>query len=262
MNIQLYASGANNSWNRVQMATQAFNRSVWNGVKPDDKKTEEERKDRLSLSPMGQLQSRLESLMSQKQSIIEQKNQLIADTLDAGGDVKSIQSMISLYEEQINNIETQISQTMKEMVEGQLNDKDEEKQEKEPETKEELQQRQMNDLSSASMDFERTGQIYSAHVHKKGEASVLSQEIAMDGGRGGAAPGKQDRLNELLEEADELYAEAMEGYAKLNVSLNETAEEASHRHELESEEEEAEKEPGLLEKEDPKKELERVNVLQ
>lgn len=242
MNIQLQA-GAKTPWNRVQMATQAFNRSVWNGIKPDDKKTEEERKDRLSLSPMGQLQSRLESLMSQKQSIIEQKNQLIADTLDAGGDMKSIQSMISLYEEQISNIETQISQTMKEMVEGQLNKEDEEKAEKEPETKEELQRRQMNDLSNASMDFERTGQIYSAHVHKKGEASALAQEIELDGGRGGAAPGKQERLSELLKEADELYAEAMKGYADLNVSLDETAEEASHRHELESEEEAAAEEP-------------------
>lgn len=76
--------------------------------------------------------------------------------------------MISLYEEQISNIETQISQTMKEMVEERLDEKDEDKVEKEPETKEELQRRQMNELSGASMDFERTGQIYSAHVHKKG----------------------------------------------------------------------------------------------
>ncbi len=249
MKIQLYAANADNSWNRVQMAAQAFNRSAWGGIKANDKKTEEECRDRLSLSPMGQFQSRLESLMSQKQSIIEQKNQLIADTLDAGGDIKSIQSMISLYEEQISNIETQISQTMKEMVEEQLEEKDEEKLEKEPETKEELQRRQMNELSSASMDFERTGQIYSAHVHKKGEASALAQEIALDGGRGGAAPGKQERLNELLKEADELYTEAMKGYADLNVSLKESAEEASHRHELKSEEEVAEEEPGLLEKE-------------
>lgn len=249
MNIQLQA-GAGSSWSRVQMAAQAFNRSAWSSVKANDPKTEEERRDRLSLSPMGQFQSRLESLMAQKQSIIEQKNQLIADTLDAGGDISSIQSMISLYEEQISNIETQISQTMKEMVEERLEKKDEEKAEKEPETKEELQRRQMNELSSASMDFERTGQIYSAHVHKKGEASVLAQEIELDGGRGGAAPGKLERLNDLLKEADELYEEAMKGYADLNVSLKESAEEASHRHELESEEDAAEKGPGLLEKEE------------
>lgn len=80
------------------------------------------------------------------------------------------------------------------------------------------------------------------------EASALASEIELDGGRGGAAPGKQERLNELLKEADELYGEAMKGYAKLNVSLKESAEEASHHHELESEEEAAEKGPGLLEK--------------
>ncbi len=249
MHIQLQ-TGAGSPWNRVQMAAQAFNRSAWSSVKASDPKTEEERRDRLSLSPMGRFQSQLESLMTQKQNIIEQKNQLIADTLDAGGDTKSIQSMISLYEEQISNIETQISQTMKEMVEERLDEKDEDKVEKEPETKEELQRRQMNELSGASMDFERTGQIYSAHVHKKGEASALASEIELDGGRGGAAPGKQERLNELLKEADELYGEAMKGYAKLNVSLKESAEEASHHHELESEEEAAEKGPGLLEKEE------------
>lgn len=249
MNIQFYAASANNSRNRVQMAAQAFNRSAENSIKAHDKKTEDARRDRLSLSPMGRFQNRLESLMSQKQSIIEQKNQLIADTLDAGGDIKSIQSMISLYEEQISNIETQISQTMKEMAEESLEEKDEEKAEKEPETKEELQRRQMNELSSASMDFERVGQVYSAHVHKLGEANVMASEIKLDGGRGGAAPGKLERLNELLKETDELYTEAMKGYADLNVSLKESAEKASHRHELASEKEAAEKGPGLLEKE-------------
>ena len=87
------------------------------------------------------------------------------------------------------------------------------------------------------MDLERTGQIYSAYIHKQGAANVLEQEIKLDGGRGGAAtPGKSERLQELRQDIDELYTETMEGYADLNVSLKESAEEAAHRHELESEE--------------------------
>ena len=134
-------------------------------------------------------------------------------------------------------MDSQISQTMKDMVEEQLDKAEEEKQEKEPETEEELQRKQMNELNSASMDYERANQIYSAHLEKKRAASTLASEIELDGGRGGAAPGKQERLSELLQEADELYTDAMKGYVDLNVSLKETAEEASHRHELENEEE-------------------------
>lgn len=237
MGIQLQAIGMNSPWNRIQMATQSMNQSARRSMAVQGQKEDDRRQDRVSLSPMGQMQSRLESLMAQKQNIIEQKNQLIADTLDAGGDVGSIQSMISLYEEQVRNLDTQISQTMKDMVEDQLDKAEEEKQEKEPQTKEELQNRQMSELNSASMDYERASQIYSAHLEKKRAASTLASEIKLDGGRGSVAPGKQERLNELLQEADELYTDTMKGYADLNVSLKETAEEASHRHELESEEE-------------------------
>ena len=231
--------GQNNTWNKVQMALQSVDQKARQGKKAGRAQEEERRQDRVDLSPMSRIQSRIESLMSQKQSIIEQKNQLIADTLDAGGDIKSIQSMISLYDEQISNIETQISQTMKEMMEDSLEEEKEEKKDEEPLTKEEQQRRQMNELTSASMDYERTGQIYSAYVHKQGEANVMAAEIKMDGSRGGSAPmGKQERLNDLKQEIDELYTEAMEGYADLSVSLKESAEEAARRPELESEEDE------------------------
>lgn len=236
MYVQL-RTGLTNPWEQLQRATQSINQSARQGIRPGDRTEEDARRqDRLTLSPMNQFQSRLESLMSQKQDIIEQKNQLIADTLDAGGDIRQIQSMVSLYDEQISNIDSQISQTMKDMMED-PQDKEEEQEGKKPETKEELQQKQMNDLGSASMDLERTGQIYSAYIHKQGAANVLEQEIKLDGGRGGAAtPGKSERLQELRQDMDELYTETMEGYADLNVSLKESAEEAAHRHELESEE--------------------------
>lgn len=235
MGIQLQGIGVNSAWNRMQMAAQSINQSA--RAAQGQKAGEDRRQDRLQLSPMSQMQSRLENLMAQKQNIIEQKNQLIADTLDAGGDVGSIRSLISLYEEQVRNLDSQISQTMKDMVEEQLDKAEEEKQEKEPETKEAQQQRRMSELNSVSMDYERASQVYSAHLEKKRAASTLASEIELDGGRGGAAPGKEERLNKLLQEADELYTDAMKGYADLNISLKETAEEASHRHELESEEE-------------------------
>ena len=209
MYVQL-RTGLTNPWEQLQRATQSINQSARQGIRPGDRTEEDARRqDRLTLSPMNQFQSRLES---------------------------QIQSMVDLYDEQISNIDSQISQTMKDMMED-PQDKEEEQEGKKPETKEELQQKQMNDLNSASMDLERTGQIYSAYIHKQGAANVLEQEIKLDGGRGGAAtPGKSERLQELRQDIDELYTETMEGYADLNVSLKESAEEAAHRHELESEE--------------------------
>ena len=205
--------------NRVQQAAHAVNQSASRSMKSGKNKNgQESREDRVQLNPMRQAQSMLDHLMEQKQNLIEQKNQLVADTLAAGGDMDSIRALVSLYDEQINNIDVQISQTMKDMVEDQL-EKAEEKEEKEPETKEELQIRQLNNLSNASLDYEQVKQVHSAHEQKKRDASILSMEIKMDNSRGGVSQGKKDRLAEVLKEADELYTEAMKGYVDLNVSL-------------------------------------------
>lgn len=225
--------------NRIQLAAHSVNQSASRSVKTGKNK-DERREDRVQLNPMRQAQSMLDHLMEQKQNLIEQKNQLVADTLAAGGDMDSIRALVSLYEEQISNIDVQISQTMKDMVEEQL-EKEEEKEEKEPETKEELQIRQLNNLSSVSMDYERVNQIHSAHEEKKREASILETEIKLDSSRGGVSQGKKDRLAEVLEEADALYTEAMKGYADLNVTLKEEGEETvKQQQQIESREQQEE----------------------
>lgn len=43
-----------------------------------------DRKDTLSISPLGKTNSLIESLMKQKQDIIERKNELIGNTLEKG----------------------------------------------------------------------------------------------------------------------------------------------------------------------------------
>lgn len=245
---QLRASGTGSPWNRVQMAAQSVNqkasRSVQSGKKAADG---ERREDRVQLNPMKQVQSMIDHLMEQKQNLIEKKNQMIADTVGKGGDIRSIQSLIELYDEQINNIETQISQTMKEMMERQLEKKEEGKEE-EPGTKEEQQIRQLSKLSNASLDYEKVSQVYSAYGQKKRDASILAQEISMDNSRGGVAPAKNERLGEMLKEADQLYSEAMKGYVDLNVTLREDEEEniqnLQQAESREHEEETAQKLPG------------------
>lgn len=232
----LRSAGAGSPWNRVQMAAQAVNRRAGRMEPEKRKEGEERREDRVQLNPMKQAQSIIDHLMDQKQNLIEQKNQLIADTLGGGGDINSIQALVSLYDEQISNLDTQISQTMKDMVELQL-EKKEEKEEKEPGTKEEQQIRQLSKLSGASMEYEQVNQIHSAYGQKKREASIMASEMRLDNSRGGVAPGKNERLAEVLEEADALYTDAMKGYVDLNVALREDEEDAiQDQQQLESKE--------------------------
>lgn len=227
--------------NRVQLAAQSLNQSASHSTQPGKRKAgQERREDRVQLNPMKQVQNMIDHLMEQKQNLIEQKNQLIADTLAGGGDVSSIQALVSLYDEQISNIDTQISQTMKDMIERQL-EKKEEKEGKDPETKEEQQIRQLNKLSSISMDYEQVNQVYRAHGQKKREANIMAQEIKMDNSRGGVASGKNERLADVLEEADQLYKEAIRGYVNLNVVMKEDEkEELQDQKQLERQEEESE----------------------
>ncbi len=50
--------------------------------------------------------------MEQKQSLLERKNQWVNSALENGQDIKSIHDMLESYEEQLNELEQQISQEM------------------------------------------------------------------------------------------------------------------------------------------------------
>lgn len=223
MNIQTGRMKTGITGNRIQMAAQVMNRKALRDTQAGKRKEgQERREDKVQISPNNQLQGRLDFLMERKQELIERKNELMA----SGADWDSIQAMVALYEEQISNVETEISQTLKDMVEEQLEKAEEEKQDgKDPETKEEQQMQYLNDLSNTSMDYKQVSQVHKAHDQKEREANVLSMEVKLDDSRGGASKGKRDRLGEVLDEADQLYKKAMKGYAHLNKSLKEQGEE-------------------------------------
>lgn len=223
MNIQTGRMKTGITGNRIQMAAQVMNRKALRDTQAGKRKEgQERREDKVQISPNNQIQGRLDFLMERKQELIERKNELMA----SGADWDSIQAMVALYEEQISNVETEISQTLKDMVEEQLEKAEEEKQDgKDPETKEEQQMQYLNDLSNTSMDYKQASQVHKAHDQKEREANVLSMEVKLDDSRGGASNGKRERLGEVLDEADQLYKKAMKGYAHLNKSLKEQEEE-------------------------------------
>lgn len=239
MNIQTGRMKTGIAGNRIQMAAQIMNRKALRDAQSGKRKEgQERREDKVQISPNNQMQGRLDFLMERKQELIERKNELMA----SGADWDSIKAMVALYEEQISNVETEISQTLKDMVEEQLEKAEEEKKEgKEPETKEEQQLQNMNNLSNASMDYKQVNQVHKAHDQKEREASVLSMEVKLDDSRGGASKGKRERLGEVLDEADQLYKKAMKGYAHLNKSLKEQEEENVEKQKELGREEEVEK---------------------
>lgn len=239
MNIQAGRVKMGSAGNRIQMATQVMNRKSMREAQAGKRKDgQERREDKVQISPNNQMQGRLDFLMERKQELIERKNELMA----SGADWDSIKAMVALYEEQISNVETEISQTMKEMVEEQLEKAEEEKKEgKEAETKEEQQLQYMNNLSNASMDYKQVSQVHKAHDQKKREAGILAMEVKLDDSRGGASKGKREKLGEVLDEADQLYRKAMKGYAHLTKSLNELEEENVEEQQKAEREEEVER---------------------
>ena len=234
MNIQAGGMKRGSTWNKVQMAAHSMNRKAMRDTQSaKGKDGKDRRNDKVQITPENQMQGRLDFLMERKQELIERKNELMA----SGADWDSIKAMVALYEEQISNVETEISQTLKEMVEEQLEKAEEEKKDgKDPETKEEQQIQHLNNISNASLDYKQVGQIHKAHDQKKRDASVITMEVKLDDSRGGASKGKREHLGEVLSEADQLYKRAMKGYAHLNKSLDEEEEEnTEEQKELKSE---------------------------
>lgn len=223
MNMQAGRVKTGSAGNRIQMAAQVMNRkSIREAQAGKRKEGQERREDKVQLTPENRMQGRIDFLMERKQELIERKNELMA----SGADWDSIKAMVALYEEQISNVETEISQTMKEMVEEQLEKAEEEKKDgKDPETKEEQQLQYMNNLSNASMDYKQVSQVHKAYDQKRRDASIMSMEVKLDDSRGGASKGKREELGEVLDEADQLYRKTMKGYAHLSKSLNDMEEE-------------------------------------
>lgn len=240
MNIQLNLQSnrvkTGSTSNRMQMTMSAVNRKSLREAQSGKRKDgQDRREDRVQISQSNQMQGRLDFLMERKQELIERKNEVMAS-----GDWDSVKAMVAMLEEQISNVETEISQTMKEMIEEQLEKAEEEKKNgKDPETKEEQQMQYLNNLSNASMDYKQVSQVHKAHDKKEGEARVLSKEVELDDSRpGGASKGKREHLGEVLDEADQLYKKAMKGYAKINASLDDMEEEnVEEKKKLNSEEE-------------------------
>ncbi len=171
-------------------------------------------RDTVEISLFGQNNSRIKYLMEQRQSLLERKNEWLQSAMEKGEDVKSLRDMLDSYEEQMKELDQQISQEMARQNREQL-DKAQQaaKKEEEPKTKEEIEQERMASLMALSSGISQAETVQSSQTRIDGEARVLESEIKMDKGRTGdteITAKKEEQLARLQAKAAELTSAAGE----------------------------------------------------
>ena len=155
-----------------------------------DRTKDEEDQDTVTISLFGQNNnSRIKNLMGQRQLLLEQKNELLHTTMENGGDKQSIQDLLESYEEQLKELDQQISQEMIKQKEKQLTKEESSKEKEEAMTEEELEQKRVSNLLALSSGMSQMETAKSSKTQIEGEIRVLESEIELDKGRCGASQG-------------------------------------------------------------------------
>lgn len=166
-----------------------------------DRTKDEEDQDTVTISLFGQNNnSRIKNLMGQRQLLLEQKNELLHTTMENGGDKQSIQDLLESYEEQLKELDQQISQEMIKQKEKQLTKEESSKEKEEAMTEEELEQKRVSNLLALSSGMSQMETAKSSKTQIEGEIRVLESEIELDKGRCGASQGlvkKEEKLAQL-----------------------------------------------------------------
>lgn len=182
-------------------------------------------RDTVTISFLGQSSnSRIRNLMEQKQSLLERKNQWVNSALENGQDIKSIHDMLESYEEQLNELEQQISQEMARQNSGQP-EKVQSSKNDEPKTKQEIEQEKISNLVDLSSGMSQIRTVQSSQTRVEGEARVLESEIKMDKGRTGdteITAKKEEKLVQLQQKAAELTANTVKISGEINEIISET----------------------------------------
>lgn len=130
----------------------------------------------------------MDSLLKQKETIIKNKNDLIARTQEDGGDISAIQDQLKNYEEQLKEIDTQISQAAAEEQRGSLNEEGKTEGSKKtntmvsssPQTEQEQQSVDMNNLLALSGRIKQSDTLQSSKINMENQLRVLKSEAQLD----------------------------------------------------------------------------------
>ncbi|MEA5083803.1 MAG: hypothetical protein VB018_06565 [Lachnospiraceae bacterium] len=124
--------------------------------------------------------SMLDSLMDRKQSVTDMKNELIGKTLENGGELEDIKPQIEAYEEQLQLIDEEITQTMSKQAE-EITGEDDTSKTDEATTKQEFTEKRNRDMLTLSGSMEQIKILASVKTKMENQANTWSSEIKKDG---------------------------------------------------------------------------------
>lgn len=166
---------------RTLLPSATINRSIQRRIGADPSTQRGHRVDNVRLSPQARMTSMLEALTKQKESINKQKNDLIARTIDNGGNLDNIKEQLAFYEEQLKNIDAQISdvyeQQAKSIAEEQKEKNNTYPKNNQPKTKEEAAMQQLHTLTAIDRETANAEKIHAIQKGKESEARISQSEI-------------------------------------------------------------------------------------
>ncbi|GFI44469.1 hypothetical protein IMSAGC018_02150 [Lachnospiraceae bacterium] len=183
--------------------------------------SEEERRDIFTLSPKGKAMNLINNLMKQKMEITDRKNSLIASTLEKGSSMETIKSQLEAYDEQLENIDVQITEAMAKELEKK---EDKDKVDNTPKTQEELENERLTDIVTLSGDVQNISMLDSVKTKVDRRINILESEISRDNGRLGAADFKKEELSKLKKNSAKLASDIGSRMADIAEEIHENNE--------------------------------------
>jgi hypothetical protein len=139
----------------------------------------DEPKDIVTITPHGKINSIIASLMKQKMNITKSKDSLISRTLEKGGTLDSIKPQLDAYEEQLKNIDTQISSVVAKKIENQA-EKMKPQYDNKPKTGDAVQSERLTSILSMSGDLQQARAASAVKAKVDGDSRGLELEIKLD----------------------------------------------------------------------------------
>lgn len=133
--------------------------------------------DRVTISPQGRMMQMIDQLNKQKETITQRKNELMSQSTENGMDADTIKAMTDVYEQQIKEIDKQISDLYAQQTKEATKQNKKDKPKQKAETKEEAQMQKMNIIVNVSNDVTQMEQISALQEQTEGEIHIQQGEI-------------------------------------------------------------------------------------
>ncbi len=157
----------------------SINRSIQHQANQTKPNAQRNNQDRVSISPQGRMMQMIEQLQKQKDTITQRKNDLISQSTESGLDADTIKAMSDVYEQQIKDIDKQISDLYAQQTQESTKQNEKEKPKQKAETKEEAQMQKMHTIANIANDVTQMEQVSALQEQTKQEIDIQNSEIHM-----------------------------------------------------------------------------------